>query len=96
MYFIEGVKAAEPGKPLGHGLTREAAEQMGLWEGCPVGCSLIDAHAGGLGNRPSLNLLSKRVSSGFYSKSMNTSCPAPTTGTHCFGVTQVNFWEKPN
>ncbi|XP_031557466.1 FGGY carbohydrate kinase domain-containing protein-like isoform X2 [Actinia tenebrosa] len=44
-----GVKAAEPGEHLGQGLTKIAAEQMGLWEGCPVGCSLIDAHAGGVG-----------------------------------------------
>lgn len=47
--FIEGMKTSEPGKPLGRGLTNVAAEQMGLWEGCPVGCSLIDAHAGGVG-----------------------------------------------
>lgn len=47
--FLEGMKTSEPGKPLGRGLTNVAAEQMGLWEGCPVGCSLIDAHAGGVG-----------------------------------------------
>ena len=38
-----------PGSPLGDGLTREAAADLGLDPGTAVGASLIDAHAGGLG-----------------------------------------------
>ena len=35
--------------PLGHGLTAEAAQELGLAPETPVGASLIDAHAGGVG-----------------------------------------------
>jgi D-ribulokinase len=38
-----------PGTPLGRGLTVEASSELGLVEGTPVGASLIDAHAGGIG-----------------------------------------------
>jgi D-ribulokinase len=38
-----------PGTPLGTGLTGSAALDLGLMEGTPVGASLIDAHAGGVG-----------------------------------------------
>ena len=44
-----GSKASNPGEPVGNGLTQTAANDLGLWEGMPVGTSLIDAHAGGLG-----------------------------------------------
>jgi D-ribulokinase len=44
-----GREIVEPGTALGHGLTREAAEALGLLPGTPVGASLIDAHAGGIG-----------------------------------------------
>ena len=48
-YFFWGVKVGSPGEPVGKGLTKNAAAELGLWEGMPVGTSLIDAHAGGLG-----------------------------------------------
>ncbi|TET36512.1 MAG: ribulokinase [Planctomycetota bacterium] len=37
------------GEPVGKGLTAQAAKEMGLAEGTPVGVSIIDAHAGGIG-----------------------------------------------
>lgn len=49
-YFATGQKISEPGCAIDKGLTKQAAEQMGLWEGMAVSCPLIDAHAGGLGN----------------------------------------------
>lgn len=39
-----------PGASLGNGLTPEAAKDLGLPTGTAVAASLIDAHAGGLGN----------------------------------------------
>lgn len=48
-YSKLGVKVGSPGEPVGKGLTKNAAAELGLWEGMPVGTSLIDAHAGGLG-----------------------------------------------
>lgn len=39
-----------PGASLGIGLTPEAARELGLPSGIAVAASLIDAHAGGLGN----------------------------------------------
>ncbi|WCJ42383.1 FGGY carbohydrate kinase domain-containing protein [Euphorbia peplus] len=44
-----GRSVAFPGHPLGSGLTPEAAKELGLVAGIPVGTSLIDAHAGGVG-----------------------------------------------
>ena len=44
-----GCKVSSGGEPVGNGLTLRAANDLGLWEGMPVGTSLIDAHAGGLG-----------------------------------------------
>ena len=44
-----GSEVAEPGTALGTGLTPEAALALGLLAGTPVGASLIDAHAGGVG-----------------------------------------------
>ncbi len=43
-----GAEIVEPGRPLGIGLTAEAAAQMGLHAGAAVGAGLIDAHAGAL------------------------------------------------
>ncbi|CAN0911175.1 FGGY carbohydrate kinase domain-containing protein [Linum grandiflorum] len=44
-----GRSVALPGHSLGSGLTPTAAKEMGLTAGIPVGTSLIDAHAGGVG-----------------------------------------------
>ncbi|KAG5650779.1 hypothetical protein H0H81_011077 [Sphagnurus paluster] len=37
------------GRPVGKGLSKAAAEELGLFEGTPVGSGLIDAYAGWLG-----------------------------------------------
>nr|CAD7413688.1 unnamed protein product [Timema poppensis] len=39
----------EPGRSVGRGLSELAAQELGLDPGTPVGTSMIDAHAGGLG-----------------------------------------------
>ncbi len=44
-----GHEIVEPGRALARGLTRQAGGELGLREGTPVGASLIDAHAGGIG-----------------------------------------------
>jgi D-ribulokinase len=44
-----GTEVVAGGTPLGSGLTREAAEDLGLEPGTPVAAGLIDAHAGGVG-----------------------------------------------
>ncbi|MCC6415269.1 MAG: FGGY-family carbohydrate kinase [Opitutaceae bacterium] len=44
-----GQKIQPMGEPLGRGLTVAAARELGLRPGIPVGVSIIDAHAGGLG-----------------------------------------------
>src|SRR5256884_1760301 len=44
-----GNEIVAPGTPLGAGLNKSAAHDLGLFEGTPVGASLIDAHAGGVG-----------------------------------------------
>ncbi|KAL5699271.1 hypothetical protein ACHQM5_030199 [Ranunculus cassubicifolius] len=49
-----GRSVAFPGHPLGSGLTEAAAKELGLAVGTPVGTSLIDAHAGGVGVMESL------------------------------------------
>jgi D-ribulokinase len=48
-YAKIGNEIVAPGTPLGTGLTKSAAHDFGLLEGTPVGASLIDAHAGGVG-----------------------------------------------
>jgi D-ribulokinase len=48
-YAKIGKDIVAPGTPLGTGLTGLAALDLGLVEGTPVGASLIDAHAGGVG-----------------------------------------------
>jgi D-ribulokinase len=44
-----GSEIVEPGTAVGRGLTGVAAAELGLVAGTPVGASLIDAHAGGIG-----------------------------------------------
>jgi len=44
-----GMRIRPMGEPLGRGLTEQAASDFGLIPGTPVGVSIIDAHAGGLG-----------------------------------------------
>jgi D-ribulokinase len=48
-YAKIGKEIVAPGTALGVGLTKSAARDLGLPEGTPVGASLIDAHAGGVG-----------------------------------------------
>lgn len=48
-YARIGTEIVAPGTRLGTGLTRSAAAELGLPAGIPVGASLIDAHAGGIG-----------------------------------------------
>jgi len=48
-YARIGKEIVAPGTPLGAGLTKFSARDLGLLEGTPVGASLIDAHAGGVG-----------------------------------------------
>ncbi len=44
-----GTEVRPMGAPVGSGLSAEAARDLGLVPGIPVGTSIIDAHAGGLG-----------------------------------------------
>lgn len=44
-----GTEVLPMGEPVGEGLTARAAHELGLPEGTPVGVSIIDAHAGGIG-----------------------------------------------
>jgi FGGY-family pentulose kinase len=44
-----GQKVRHMGEPVGDGLSARAAKELGLAAGTPVGVSIIDAHAGGLG-----------------------------------------------
>jgi D-ribulokinase len=48
-YARIGRQIVEPGTALARGLTPEAAVELGLLPGTPVGASLIDAHAGAVG-----------------------------------------------
>src|SRR5213079_2950480 len=48
-YAKIGTEIVAPGTPLGSGLTKSAAHDFALLKGTPVGASLIDAHAGGVG-----------------------------------------------
>lgn len=48
-YVRIGIRVRPMGEPLGSGLTTLSAGELGLVAGTPVGVSIIDAHAGGLG-----------------------------------------------
>ena len=48
-YARIGMEIVAPGTSLDAGLIKPAAHDFGLLEGTPVGASLIDAHAGGVG-----------------------------------------------
>lgn len=45
----QGNDVRVPGDAIESGLSIKAAAELGLLKGTPVGTSLIDAHAGGLG-----------------------------------------------
>jgi FGGY-family pentulose kinase len=44
-----GVRVRPMGEPIGQGLSEKGAQELGLVAGTPVGVSIIDAHAGGIG-----------------------------------------------
>jgi FGGY-family pentulose kinase len=48
-YARIGTDIVAPGTLLGNGLSAQAAQELGLVAGTPVGAALIDAHAGGIG-----------------------------------------------
>lgn len=54
-----------PGYPVGDGLSVKAAKELGLLEKTPVGTSIIDAHAGGIGM---LGCSAPNISSEFTSR----------------------------
>lgn len=47
-FALIGNEVQAPGSPIGDGLSLQAARQLGLLPGTPVGASLVDAYAGGL------------------------------------------------
>jgi len=56
-----GSEIVEPGTALGNGLTSSAATALDLLPGTPVGASLIDAHAGGIGTIGGRGAVDERV-----------------------------------
>ncbi len=48
-YARIGTRVRPMGEPVGKGLTKKGAAELGLAAGTPVGVGIIDAHAGGLG-----------------------------------------------
>ncbi|XP_014203534.1 FGGY carbohydrate kinase domain-containing protein [Copidosoma floridanum] len=60
-----GQDVKPPGYPVGNGLSLKAAQELNLLENTPVGTSIIDAHAGGLGM---LGCAAPNISSDFTSR----------------------------
>ncbi|KAF5279188.1 hypothetical protein FQR65_LT03435 [Abscondita terminalis] len=60
-----GRKVVSPGTPVGNGLCQKVADALGVRSGIPVGTSLIDAHAGGLGL---FGCSAKGVDDGFHTR----------------------------
>lgn len=60
-----GETVLHPGAPIPGGLSERAAKELGLLPGTPVGTSMIDAHAGGLGL---IGCSSERISVEFHSR----------------------------
>ncbi|KAD4179913.1 hypothetical protein E3N88_28504 [Mikania micrantha] len=97
-----GRSVAFPGHALGCGLTSEAAQarkfELGLVTGTPVGTSLIDAHAGGVGVMESVpeseanesvdeDAICRRMvlvcgTSTCHIRSQGASCSSPVSGDH--------------
>jgi len=73
-YATIGRNVAFPGYPLGLGLSHLAAQELGLKEGTPVGTSLIDAHAGGVGTLESIPKSPGTVSSSGASNGDDALC----------------------
>lgn len=57
-----------PGEPIENGLSELAAFEFGLKKGTPVGISIIDAHAGGLGMIGVSSLDNNKISKKFSSR----------------------------
>ena len=55
--MVTGKETKLPGQPCGAGLTSEAADALGLKAGLPVAASILDAHAGALGNNDPVGVL---------------------------------------
>ena len=62
---VAGEEVLPAGSPCGQGLSKQAADDLDLCPGTPVGTSLIDAHAGALGrctySYPILNVEKKET-----------------------------------
>ena len=82
-----GTEIVPPGSRLAHGLTEQAASELDLEPGTPVGAGLIDAHAGGVG---SVGVRDARLPGGGGAENMvgyvmgTSSCTMTTTRTRVF------------
>jgi len=73
------------GQPVGEGLNAEAAKELGLIEGTPVGSALIDAYAGWVGTvaAPATNSKDKDAKSDLISSKHRLAAIAGTSTCHC-------------